>query len=107
MGEGSSSSAPGPSRWTTRERELELEARAYARSVPQLRNRLTLNDRGDIDGVEGTQAEPTMQMQGAQLEMNSPGGSEGSSGLYILSQVAGSNRSDTEDDGEQQLQELL
>ena len=54
-----------------------MEARSYARSAPQLRNRLTLNDRGDVDGVEGTQ-QPAMQggMQGAQmeLEMDSPGG---------------------------------
>ena len=103
--EESSRSAPAPSRWTTRERELELETRTYARSAPQLRNRLIINDRGDIDGVEGTQAATTMQ--GEQLEMDSPGGSEGSIGLDILSRIAGS-RSDTDEDGVgEQSQELL
>ena len=83
-----------------------MEARSYARSAPQLRNRLTLNDRGDIDGVEGTQQLGGMQEAQMELEMDSPGGgSEGSTGLDILSQVAGSNRSDT-DDGEQQSQEF-
>ena len=70
-----------------------------------MRNRLIINDRGDIDGVEGTQAATTMQ--GEQLEMDSPGGSEGSIGLDILSRIAGS-RSDTDEDGVgEQSQELL
>ena len=51
-----------------------MEARSYARSAPQLRNRLTLNDRGDVDGVEGTQQLGGMQEAQMELEMDSPGG---------------------------------
>lgn len=100
--------------WTMRQVELQKEARNYARSAPQLRNRLTLGFEDEVEVVEGTQMPEVMPGTQLELDIESPTNSESSRGLEILSQTTGvdtsTNGGDNDEDNnkvEEQSQELL
>mmetsp|Transcript_36146 Transcript_36146/g.84494 ORF Transcript_36146/g.84494 Transcript_36146/m.84494 type:complete len:84 (+) Transcript_36146:1243-1494(+) len=83
-----------------------MEKQAYTQQAPQLRNRLLLDESGQIDGVEGMQVQ---NIQPKQSTMESPTTSEETleaSGLEILTKVVGRKREE-EDNRLGLLQELF
>eukprot|EP00588_Corethron_pennatum_P026942 CAMPEP_0194325236 /NCGR_PEP_ID=MMETSP0171-20130528/29121_1 /TAXON_ID=218684 /ORGANISM="Corethron pennatum, Strain L29A3" /LENGTH=184 /DNA_ID=CAMNT_0039084287 /DNA_START=54 /DNA_END=609 /DNA_ORIENTATION=+ len=94
------SESAASSDWKQRARALQEEEDALRRIAPRLYNEMNRDKHGDINEVEGTQLPAT------HIDFGSPSNSEESSGLDILSQVAGVTRED-ELEGEELSQELL
>ena len=73
--------------WSTREQELRDEGRDYLERAPQLRNRLMLDQEGEIESVAGTQMPAEIDLT-SNRRRTSLSKRRTSPGLNILSQAA-------------------